>query len=341
MAEKRDEHWRAFDGAWFERHQALLLWLLNAPVLCLLVRWVFRIRSYDCPRDVEITHVGPNRFGWDHEDGRRTTDFRTHDKFSKRVYYALKPLWWALHYWDEAFADRYAPGLSFGFSTLTVYPQPNPASTACDGWVSTGPGLGDVSWATLIADGGGNHSATDTILYVLWEDGITPGTWDWLVRSITLFDTSALTASATISAGVLSVSGYSKSNDDLASPNIDIYTSTPASNTTVADSDFAQIGSVSQTGAPISYSGFSTVAYNDFTFNSTGRGNVSKTGVSKFGLRNSNYDVAATPPPNLSIGQSYLTFYASDYAGTSSDPKLVVTYTLPAGGFNALDLAGN
>lgn len=73
MAEQRDEHWRAFGAAWFERHQSLLLWLLNAPVLCLLVRWVFRIRSYDCPRDVEITHVGPNRFGWDHEDGRRTT----------------------------------------------------------------------------------------------------------------------------------------------------------------------------------------------------------------------------------------------------------------------------
>ena len=28
------------------------------------------------------------------------TDFRTHEKFGKRLYYGLKPLWYILHFWD-------------------------------------------------------------------------------------------------------------------------------------------------------------------------------------------------------------------------------------------------
>jgi hypothetical protein len=81
-------------------------------------------------------------------------------------------------------------------------------------------------------------------------------------------------------------------------------------------------------GSPITYANWSTSAYNDFTFNATGIGNVSKTGFSKFGVRNPNYDVANTPPTWSSGVTSHMQCYFSDEAGTTSDPKLVVTYSL-------------
>jgi hypothetical protein len=149
-------------------------------------------------------------------------------------------------------------------------------------------------------------------------------------RYIALFDTSALTAAAAISAAVLSLYGDDKGNALGCSPNIDIYTSAPASNTALVAGDFDCLGTVSQTGSPITYAAWSITGYNAFTFDATGRGNISKTGISKFGARNANYDVANTAPSWVTNVDSYVTALNADSAGTANDPKLVVTYTLAA-----------
>ncbi len=159
-----------------------------------------------------------------------------------------------------------------------------------------------------------------------------------LMRSIFLFDTSALTSGATVTGAVLSLFGVSAKIDDgtAITPDIDIYTSTPASNTVLAATDFGNIGTTSQTGSPIGYSSWSDSAYNNFTFNGTGIGNISKTGVSKFAAQNANYDAANTPP-TWSNSSSHAVFcnYAAA-AGTSTDPKLVVTYS-PASAIKTVD----
>jgi len=112
-------------------------------------------------------------------------------------------------------------------------------------------------------------------------------------------------------------SGASKTNklDGLVcTPDIDIYTSTPAINTSLVAGDYQQIGSTSQTGAPISYADWSTTGYNDFTLDAVGLGNINKTGISKFGVRNANYDVSGSPPnwdtENVSYLRSELNFMA-------------------------------
>jgi hypothetical protein len=147
-------------------------------------------------------------------------------------------------------------------------------------------------------------------------------------RYIALFDTSALTAAAAISAAVLSLYGDDKGNALGCSPNIDIYTSAPASNTALVAGDFDCLGTVSQTGSPITYAAWSITGYNAFTFDATGRGNISKTGISKFGARNANYDVANTAPSWVTNVDAYVTALNADSAGTTNDPKLVVTYTI-------------
>lgn len=360
----------AFTEDWFKKHQAVLLWLLNTPVIKIWFRWAMRIRKHDCPLGTKIKEIAPNRYTIDagmrffkrsallktmSQDKRRnraqrrhaeimlkrvergiepdreyllpavTTDFRTHNKYGKRVYYALKPFWWMLHYWDEIFADKYVPEYSFGFDTLTAYPDAHPETTTVDGYIKRD--VASESWATIHDSTGNEVDDTSTVLTVIRITGDSASNmWEAIARSIFLFNTASIDDAATISAAVLSLYGFGKTDGLSATPNIDIYTSTPASNTALANGDYLQIGTTSQTGTPVTYSGWSTSAYNAFTFNGTGIGNVSKTSVSKFGARNANYDVANTPP-TWSSAASFMQCYFADESGTTNDPKLVVTYS--------------
>lgn len=324
------EPWRAFDAAWFRRWQWLLLAILDEPILGRLARWVLCIRPGDVGYRGRILAILPHAYLVDRGDGSVTADFRTHAKYGKRIYYAFRPVWWALHAWDWAVADRLVPAWSCGFSTLTAYPDPDPETTTTDGIVARA--FVSENWATLIAGAGSlaqDNVAAETILRL--DSDATSNLWSGLYRAIFLFDTSSLTASAVVSSAVLSIYGWNK-NDALAiTPSLDIYTSTPASMTSLVAADFQQLGSTSQTGSPITYSAWSTAGYNDFTFNGTGLGNVSLTGISKFGARNANYDVAAVAPTWSASAQSSLNGYTADQTGTTNDPKLVVTYTVSGG----------
>ena len=209
-------------------------------------------------------------------------------------------------------------------STLTVYPNP--------GVTTDGPVLRsatEADWSVLIAGAGtAAWPDTDADRVIQMAGGATTNKFTLNGKSIFLFDASALTSSAIISAAVMSIYGDTKADILAATPNVDIYTSTPASDTTLVAADYSQVGSTSQTGSPITYANWTASAYNDFTFDATGRSNISKTGISKFAARNANYDVTGTPPA-WAEGTSRLNGYFSDAIGTTNDPKLVITYTLP------------
>jgi len=219
--------------------------------------------------------------------------------------------------------------LSFGFSTLTQYPGSIGTDNPVDGRVERQSV--NETWATIIAGAGTAYEYTSSSMSLIsMISTSTNNQWQNLARQIVLFDTSALTAGATISAGVLSLyDGGDKYDNGNYAPDVDIYTSTPASNISLQNSDYSQVGSTSQTGSPITWANWTDNSYNDFTFNATGRGNISKTSISKFGIRNANYDVAASAPTWVSAKIAYISVFTSNRAGTANDPKLVVTYTVP------------
>ena len=228
------------------------------------------------------------------------------------------------------------PELSFGFDTLTKYPYPGDATAnTVDGICAQDYTVGSgVVWGTIIAAAGtynGDADAAENMLYIESDSG--SGNWRILSRAHFLFDTAALTSGAGISSAVFSFWGLASQKQDSFSPaiapTVDIYGSTCASNTDLANSDYAQTGSTSYTGSPITYASFSVSAYNAFTFNATGIGNVSKTSITKLSGRNANYDVAATPPTWSASHSAFLGGYFADQTGTTNDPKLVVTYTIP------------
>jgi len=216
------------------------------------------------------------------------------------------------------------------FSTATVYPDANPETTTVDGETGYENNTGtNISWSDIHSGASGaTKQANDsgTIAHVQVESDTGSNGYRKNYRAFTLFDTSSLTSSATISAATLSLYGQDKGNSSGGFwTTIEIVTTTPASNTAITTSDYTNVGFVRQ-ATGVSYSSFSTSAYNDFPFNATGIGNISKTGVSKFGQLNDK-DLDNTEPSWENNHNEYTFWYTADQSGTSNDPKLVITYT--------------
>lgn len=320
---------RVFSSAWFARHQRTLLWLLNAPLLRRWFRWVLCLRRGDVGYTGVIVALYPHAYTVDRGDGVLMTDFRTHAKYAKRLSVAFFPLWRALHAFDAWIANPLRPAWNLGFDSLTAYPDPgDPGATTIDGWVARS--AVNEAWSTIRGGAGTevNTIATEASVIRI-EATATSNQFARINRGIFLFNTAALTTGATISSAVLSLYAAAAADGLAATPNIDIYTSTPTSNTTLAIGDYGQFGTVSQ-AAPVTYATWSAAVgtYQGFTFNATGLGNISKTSVSKFGARNANYDVGNVAPAWVSSGVSNLNARFADQAGTTNDPKLVITYTV-------------
>ena len=213
-----------------------------------------------------------------------------------------------------------------GFDSLTVYPEAYGGSYTCCGQVrQTGTAL---SWATIIA-AAGNYATTDIgIQRIIDITGDGEG-YKQLTRSIFTFDTSSLTSSANISAATMSIYGSTKADGLSITPNINIYSSNPAANNTLENGDFDSLGSTAFSTA-ISYSSWANGSYNDFSLNSDGKSAISKTSITKLGARNASYDASGTDPGDYSNAVSLLNGAFSGVAGTGSDPKLVITYTIVA-----------
>jgi hypothetical protein len=119
-----NNHWTAFGSLFFLLHQDRLLWLLNAPIIGRWFRWVLRISGESSSvGSLKIDRILPNAIFWWHGD-KQVAEFRTHAKFSKRLYYAFRPLWWTLHAWDWAVGDRELfPELNAAIRNLLI-PKP-------------------------------------------------------------------------------------------------------------------------------------------------------------------------------------------------------------------------
>lgn len=212
-------------------------------------------------------------------------------------------------------------------STLTVYPDANPESTSVDGTV--GRHSVDETFST-IRNGAGtlNTPSSDQRGPIILASS-TLNQYAYVERLVLLFDTSPLGASAVISAATLSIYAAGKSNN-LGADNVEIVTSDPASNTNLTGSTDYPIANWGTTSLAtgIALSAISTGAYNDFALNASGLAVISLTAISKFGSRLGK-DISGAAPTWLAGQRNELVAALAETAGTSSDPKLVITYTTP------------
>ena len=144
-------------------------------------------------------------------------------------------------------------------------------------------------------------------------------------RSVIHFDTSSLGAGATITAATLRI--YVNSKSDADNDGISVVNSQIASNTAIVNADFDQVGDAVTTptkfASDIDLGSITTGAYNEFALNAAGLAAISKTGITKLGLRTVN-DCAETTP----TGRSFINI---DGNGGTNEPELVVTFTPGAG----------
>ncbi|OGH05819.1 MAG: hypothetical protein A2W22_00485 [Candidatus Levybacteria bacterium RBG_16_35_11] len=182
-----------------------------------------------------------------------------------------------------------------------------------------------ISWNTLTAGSGNWSNSNGTDYGIVIGSDSSAGNWTTLSRIITLFDTSAIIDTDTITNATAYFWGGSTKADPAGwTPDINLYTSTPASDTTLVNADYAQIGAIAKSTA-ISYANWSTSSYNSFVLNDFSV--ISKNGITKLGLRNSNYDVADISPTWSASQIARLYIYFSEQAGTTNDPYLSIIST--------------
>ena len=213
-----------FSREWFERHQRLFLTLLALPLIGRVMRRVLAIRSCDVGYRGRIVELLPHAYVVDNGDGTVTADFRTHDKYARRLYYQLLSLWQLLHAWDMAIANPFVPALNLGFDTLTVYPEPDPATVAGDAIVQRA--FVSESWGTLRAGAGTGVTAGQFgNNFFRFDADTTLNVWTGLYRSIFCFDTHSIGGN-TITAATLSTWVYGKDDPGGLTPDIDVFEAT-------------------------------------------------------------------------------------------------------------------
>lgn len=316
-----------FTKDFFFKHQPKLLWLANTSMgrklLCI---------DEKLPK---IMAILPNSVHWEVSTPKRGKqvygfEYRTHNKYAKVLQHRFYYIWKAMHEFDMNFANLLQPKWNLGFDSFgPFYPDAHPETTTVDGDV--GRNAVNETWGNIRAGAGNYVDDSSASSYMsLVSSSTTTNQFATLLRNFWLFDTASIPDSAIISATTLSLCAAGAAVNSFAGTayEIDVVSSTPASNTALANGDYQNIGATvfcSIAFASLAASG----SYNDFVLNSNGIANVSKTGVSKFSTR-INWDTDNNFTGTWgSSKNAYQIVYTADASGTSTDPKLTGTYTIP------------
>jgi len=179
------------------------------------------------------------------------------------------------------------------------------------------------TWATIVAGAGtGNDYTTTNSNAALTQADTTSNTFKFLSRGIFLFDTSSIPDTDEISSATLSF--YIGSKSTAVPVSVNVVSSSPASDSALANGDYSNLGSTKFSSA-VTVSGITTGAYIDFSLNASGVANIDKTGISKFGLRLEE-DIDGSAPTWSSNDLGGVNVQYSETTGISQDPKLVVVH---------------
>ncbi len=234
----------------------------------------------------------------------------------------------------EKFSPEHIIQGKVGNTTDTYYPNADTESTSVDGGVSNE----NSSWnaghdATTGSGVGANDTdANDDVRTQRYETG----GFFTIRRLFFLFDTSSIPDTDTVSSATYSVYVTGVNNDDNDGDDwLTIVQSSPAANTAIVSEDYDQDGAITNptegTSARKDLTTITSSAYLDFSLNSTGLGWISKTGVTKLGVREG-HDVINSQFITGADRINRVMVRMADQAGTASDPKLVVEHTFAAVG---------
>jgi len=198
---------------------------------------------------------------------------------------------------------------------------------------SYGAGAG-VDWAVIRAAGGDGTDDTSAVLDTVYiRSDTVSDKWRFIFRGIFTYDTGGtIPDTDDVSAATYTLYGDNKADGLSITPNINVYSAAPAGNDQIVAGDFDSIGTTAYSTA-ITYANWqvnvSDPAANAFAFNATGIAAISKTGITKLGVRNGQYDADAVAPTWASASISSLACNFLEQTSTTRDPLLSVTHAAP------------
>jgi len=232
-------------------------------------------------------------------------------------------------------------------ASIVFRPDADPETSSVDGWVRnrTTSSDGD-TWANVRAgtgDAGLDAYDTQESDFASIFSAEPSGKWREIERSIIVFDTSDLPDDIPIISATLSLYGGGKGDYLSISPTINVFSANPASDTALETADYTDLGGTPYSSS-ISYASWDTSGWNNFALNATGIAAISKTGASKFGIREAKYDATGLEPawsyPDGFYKWSSFWWRSADYSDGSLAPKLTITYTtstMEAGNFAVVE----
>jgi len=304
---------KPFDREFFEKYQTQLLYVANNPV----GKWYLGISD-----SREITALNPNSFTVYKGRKKFISTFSGRPKYFKKLKWLAETLRFGF---SLPFVINGIPVAALAVTTFN--PDANPETTSVDGHVSNTSGG---SFTAVRDDSGGvsDPSATTTIAYID-SAGSSPN-YDSFWRTITLFDTSSLPGADEINSATYELHIGTKHDGFAEAGSQSMVVATPGSNTNIVNSDYNIANwDMTKQATDLTISGITTGAFNTWTLNSTGLGNISKTGISKFGCVSA-FDAGNSEPTHANNVLGGVE--AIGNAEGANDPKLVVTHSAAAGG---------
>jgi hypothetical protein len=312
-------------------------------------------------RDLPILKVTPNAIVYLRDfDGKKANlvaNFYSKPVFAKKFATALSAIDIAkssfndLRAWYEkpelilpSYAGLILPRRDLPNIMMTVsqfYSDANPETSTFDGY--TGFDYNNTEYSGWAAHRGATSSGassfylndSSTNIYVDVTDPNSANKFS-IVRGFMLYDTSVITAGGVINSASWNWQYSSVAVDSTAYSWVDklyLTTSSPASNTGLVVGDFDQIGFTAQASAQTSVSTKSINTAYSMALNATGLSNISKTGITKFGVVQGN-DFENTDP-NAGTGTAFrVNIYSADAA--SRDQYLEIDYTPASSSFMSL-----
>lgn len=216
-------------------------------------------------------------------------------------------------------------------SSTTFFPDPDPETNSFDGYCRQS---GEPeTWAFKISAATADDCIDNsTVLYILKIEGSGASEYKNLFRAVLSFFTAPIPDGATITSTTLSVFPTTQQDTLVITPNLAIVGVTTASTTGMVVADYGiqnWATSTEFTDSRVAYADLDTGSYEVITLNSAGNSYINKTGLTKFGLINGQYDLDETDPGvGGTNAQSRVIIKGAEEPGTSQDPRLIVTYEL-------------
>ena len=180
----------------------------------------------------------------------------------------------------------------------------------------------DGYWSTIRTSAGTYASGTGLTIWVVAGTTSTTDVYSKISVSEFVVNTASIPDNATIISAKLGIKTNTK-NNDLGNPGIVIINTTDMSSG-FASSDY-QLRKWGNYSDVVPYSSFTSGIFTNISFNSYGIENINKTGNTFFVLT-TDWDSANNPPTFIPSVESYFSFIATDYSGTSSDPYMEIVY---------------